>query len=68
MTMENIAKRASKAMCLLNKADEDLAPLFHELNGGDNVNRLRDGLELVAEARQELTKILTQINKEGVED
>ena len=68
MTNEDVVKRASKAMCLLNKADEDLAPLFHELNGRDNVNRLRDGLELVAEARQELTKILTQINKNGEED
>ena len=67
MTSEDVVKRASKAMHLLNKANEDLAQLFHELNGGDNVNRLRDGLELVAEARQELTNILAQ-NKDEEED
>lgn len=67
MPSENIVKRASKAIQLLNKADEDLAPLFHELNGGDNVNRLRDCLELVAEARKELTNILAQ-NSEVEED
>ena len=36
MVIDNLTKRAAKAMYLLSKANEDLPPLMHELNGAEN--------------------------------
>lgn len=63
MVIKNLTKRASRAMYLLSRADEDLHPLIHELKDEDNLKQLLDGLTLIDEAQKELVKILAQDNK-----
>ena len=63
MTIENVTKRASKAMYELSLASEILQPLLYELNGEDNLKTLLDGLHRINSAQQELVKILAQDNK-----
>ena len=67
MVIDNVTKRASKAMYLLSKANEDLTPLMHEINGEENLKQLFDSLQLIDEAQQELVKILAQDNKLEIE-
>lgn len=67
MVIDNLTKRAAKAMYLLSKANEDLTPLMYELNGEENLKQLFDGLQLIDEAQQELVKILAQDNKLEIE-
>ena len=67
MVIQNLTKRASKAMYLLSKAHEGLTPLMHELDGEDNLKQLLDNLQLINEAQKELVKILAQDNKIEVE-
>ena len=54
-------------MYLLSKANEDLTPLMHKLNGEENLKQLFDSLKLIDEAQQELVKILAQDNKLEIE-
>ena len=67
MVIDNLTKRAAKAMYLLSKANEDLTPLMYELNGEENLKQLFDSLQLIDEAQQELVKILAQDNKLEIE-
>lgn len=67
MVIQNLTKRASKAMYLLSKAHEGLTPLMYELDGEDNLKQLLDNLQLINEAQKELVKILAQDNKIEVE-
>lgn len=67
MVIDNLTKRAAKAMYLLSKANEDLTPLMHELNGEEKLKQLFDSLKLIDEAQQELVKILAQDNKLEIE-
>lgn len=67
MVIQNLTKRASKAMYLLSKAHEGLTPLMYELDGEDNLKQLLDNLQLINEAQQELVKILAQDNKIEIE-
>ena len=67
MTINNLTRRASKAMYLLSKASEGLSLLMHELNS-DDLKQLFDDLQLINEAQQELVKILAQDNKVEIED
>ena len=67
MVTKNVTKRAAKAMYLLSKANEDLTPLMHILNGEENLKQLFDSLKLIDEAQQELVKILAQDNKLEIE-
>ena len=67
MVTKNLTKRAAKAMCLLSKANEDLTPLMHILNGEENLKQLFYSLKLIDEAQQELVKILAQDNKLEIE-
>ena len=67
MVIKNLTKRAANAMYLLSKANEDLTPLMHILNGEENLKQLFDSLKLIDEAQQELVKILAQDNKLEIE-
>lgn len=67
MVIDNLTKRAAKAMYLLSKANEDLTPLMYKLNGEENLKQLFDSLQLIDEAQQELVKILAQDNKLEIE-
>ena len=67
MVIDNLTKRAAKAMYLLSKANEDLTPLMYELNGEENLKQLFDSLKLIDKAQQELVKILAQDNKLEIE-
>ena len=67
MVTKNVTKRAAKAMYLLSKANEDLTPLMHILNGEENLKQLFYSLKLIDEAQQELVKILAQDNKLEIE-
>lgn len=67
MVIKNVTKRAAKAMYLLSKANEDLTPLMHILNGEENLKQLFYSLKLIDEAQQELVKILAQDNKLEIE-
>ena len=68
MVIENLTKRASKAMWLLATVHEGLTPLMHEVDG-KHLEQLFDSLHLIDEAQVELVKILAQDNElEEIED
>ena len=62
MKIENVTKRASKAIFLISKADELISPLMACVPRGDDCTNLLAGLELLEEAQKELVKILAQDN------
>ena len=67
MVIKNVTKRAAKAMYLLSKANEDLTPLMHILNGEENLKQLFYSVQMIDKAQQELVKILAQDNKLEIE-
>ena len=63
MTIQNVTKRASKAMYELSIANEKLTPLLYVVKEEGDLKTILEICDSLNKAQQELVKILAQDNK-----